>query len=72
MNVDIPDVGANLVPPYTIDEKSRTNRQLELKHGTLQRCWNMDRVSNAPFPEVRSAAKYRWRRSRINTQLFPG
>ncbi|KAF9517766.1 hypothetical protein BS47DRAFT_1389487 [Hydnum rufescens UP504] len=44
---EVIDVGANLVPPYNIDEKSRTNRQLELKHGTLQRCWNMDRVSNA-------------------------
>lgn len=45
------DLGANIVAPYTFDN-ARTNKQLELKHGSLQKCWNMDRVSNAEFPAV--------------------
>jgi len=47
-------LGAELVQPYKFDD-ARSDRQLDLKHAGLQRAWNMDRVSNAPFPEVRLA-----------------
>lgn len=47
-------MGAELVQPYKFDD-ARSDRQLDLKHAGLQRAWNMDRVSNAPFPEVRLA-----------------
>jgi hypothetical protein len=33
----------------------RPRRQPELKHASLQRAWNMDRVSDSPYPEVRLA-----------------
>lgn len=45
------DVGQDLVQPYALDT-ARTDRQLELRHAELQRCWNMDRVSNSAFPQV--------------------
>ena len=50
----LPDLGAELVQPYKLDD-ARSDRQLELKHADLQKAWNMDRVSNAPFPEVKLA-----------------
>ncbi|KAF8327164.1 uncharacterized protein EI90DRAFT_2975148 [Cantharellus anzutake] len=48
---EVVDVGVHLIPPYNLDDKTRINKQLELKHGSLQKCWNMDRVSNGPFPQ---------------------
>lgn len=45
------DLGAELVPPYKIDN-AFSDRQLELRHADKIKAWNMDRVSNAPFPEV--------------------
>lgn len=45
------DLGRDLVQPYAL-ENQKTDRQLELRHADLTRCWNMDRVSNAPFPKV--------------------
>lgn len=45
------DLGADLVKPYKINDKT-VNQALELRHGKSIRLFNMDKVSNGPFLPV--------------------
>jgi RNA polymerase-associated protein RTF1 len=47
-----PDLAADFVKPYKIDEKM-INQALELKHGKSVRVFPMDKVSNGKFSIVR-------------------
>ncbi len=48
------DIAPNLVKPYKINDQT-VNQELELKHGESTRRFAMDKVSNAPFEQVRFA-----------------
>ena len=46
------DLSAETVKPYKVNDKL-VNQVLDLKHGKSIRSFNMDKVSNGPFVEVR-------------------
>lgn len=51
------DLGADLVKPYKIDDKT-VNHSFELKHGKSVRLFNMDKVSNSDFLPVRASSPH--------------
>jgi RNA polymerase-associated protein RTF1 len=46
------DLSAEAVKPYKVNDKL-VNQGFDLKHGKSIRSFNMDKVSNGPFIEVR-------------------
>ena len=46
------DLAPDLVKPYKVNDKT-LNQAFELKHGKSVKTFNMDKVSNAPFVDVR-------------------
>lgn len=47
------DLAPDLVKPYKVNEKTMMNQAFELKHGKSLKVFNMDKVSNGPFLEVK-------------------
>jgi RNA polymerase-associated protein RTF1 len=45
------DLGADLVKPYTIDDKT-VNQTVDLRHGNSVKAFLMDKVSNSEFIPV--------------------
>ncbi|KDQ19023.1 hypothetical protein BOTBODRAFT_28502 [Botryobasidium botryosum FD-172 SS1] len=47
---EVLNIGPDLVRPYKVNDQT-VNQTLDLRHGTAQKCWQMDKVSNSPFTE---------------------
>lgn len=52
-NISCVGVGTSSVSVYDVGDNTRSNKQLELRHGDAVKLFNMDRVSNGDFTEVR-------------------
>jgi hypothetical protein len=50
-------IGPHLVLPYALENET-VNQQLELAFGKSSRLFNMDKVSNGPFTDVRVLALF--------------